>query len=943
MRFIAKFSLTRKISVLMLIILIAVLSLILFSSVPLELYPSFKTPYLEVFYYTERPVSPVLLCRDYSMPIEGIILSTKGVKDVSSETSEGSIRFSVGLSQGADAERLKLRLKENLKSFKRDGVLGPFVNEFSDTLNREFLSLYIAGDESVLKGFKREIAHSPEVREVEEMGAPEISLKFIPKPIVGDLGVSVRDIYLALNDEGFELNFGEGRRALEVGIEDLSSRTVILPDGKRFPLLDLVDTITTKEGMDKFYVDGERARLIKVYAREGASKLKLSKEIRNLCERFTTRGLDYRIVYDEGEEIRREYSKVFLTFVFGIVLSFISLFFFFKDAKLNLFVTAIGVISFQLSIILMSIFKISFNVLSISGLVLGFGMLLDNAVVFYEAVVKKLGEIKVREAIEEGAEEIFPALLSSVITTIIVFLPFLFLSLEHRVLFMPFGIALSIGLISSLLVTYVVMPFFLSLVRFRRIEITDHNPLRSIIAFRIPIISFSLFVLILGAFIFTKKINRDILPHFKEERSIYVDMLFPYGIGMEEREYLVDKVHSFIKEGLRGIDGHFITEVYEGGSSIEILFSKRSLRTSDPLKFRKSLVNFLSSFGGTSITVSGLSQEPFNVSPSGDFLFRITLKGYDYDRLLDVSEHVAEGIKGLPYITKVDPSYVWRSLFKGESYTLSYNPEICNLGYLRDKRETYLFARVDTQFKYGEELVKEDDLSKVSGFAKIEKKAHPISIKRSKGFFLNDVGYGFSAPYGLDVIQSVEGFVKGYSYPAGFGYVERGFEEPKSNVQFLIIAGLAVFFIFCILGITFNSLRQSIFVLFSLFYAFCGIVFMYFLFRESYDSNAIVGTILSFGIAVNNAILVAQKGILNLKQGVAEPFLRAASEKMRACLLTTLTTCFAALPFLFYPTGDIWHKFSLCIIGGVSFSTLYTIFVLPLWLEIFEGGKGRKE
>lgn len=934
MNFFATLAIKRKVTTFIFLILLNIIFLLVVFCISPELSPSPKRINFTIRYELDSPMSPILGCTKYTIPIEGCVLTTRGITSIRSITKESSIEIHITVDESENPELFRLKLLENLKGLRFEGITGPFIFEESEGINQEFF-------EFCIEGLKREQLWSLESELMKIEGVSRVVVKGITYS-----KMRVLSPFLMVEEENdkFAKNLGEFP-VLNIPMSEIQKAEIIvrkkeilpryLELGERVIKLDeSLVKVKWEEEPYRVFFNGREAVLFTLYTKPFANKCKLSRRVREVVEKYKVKGSKTFIIDDKGGDILKEYRKIFIIFIAGVLLSSLSLFLVLKDFRLNLPIILSGIAAVQLTAILMFIFGLSFNIVSLSAITLGFGMFLDASIVFVENLLEKFRSgIKSDQAICDSIAETLIPLFASSITTLIVFVPLIFLGEEYRIYFMPFAINLAIALFSSILTTGLFLPYFLGLIS-RKVVLERLNLdwLRKIKKFS-QVMLFLLSVFVVGSiYIFVKKVPKDVIVQFVPERKLEISIYFPDGATEDWKRSVIESINRFIASFSGGYENFaFLTEVSENSAQWEIFMPETFFRSGLAYEVRRSLEEFLMSYSGVRIILEGVSSKPFVLNPKGEFLFRYTVKGYKFDQLQTLSEKLSDEISKIKYVTKVDPNYVISPISKSETFVGKFSPfDPTWRTILQTERE--IGKRGDTLIVYGDRLWDRHIFN-----SKIQVKAHENEIIRENGFFFNTIGVGVNAPPGEDVLGKVRNLLKYFPYPPGFGFEESKSEWVGLPDEFMKITILSVFLLICIVAATFNSIRYTAFLLGSMIICFCGVVILHFITGSSFDYKSIIGTLLALGVSVNNGIVIVLKG-QSLEGKTQDPYINATEQKMHSTLLTTLTTCLAVLPFLFTEKYGLWYKYSLCILGGLPLATVYSGFIMPILLDSIRFG-----
>ena len=944
---IAKFALRHSTRTLSIVIMVIILSLYGIFHIPVGLYPQFSYPEVNVSYiYSSQ--DPELIARRFTPYIEGFIWSLNGVNAVKSITSCHSINIHVTLKHGINPERFAIKVIDALKNAKLPEFFnGPFITGIKQNKQCDF-EFYVKGpDRELLKDSLLVAIKSIDgVKKIEVFGETTERILLIPNLFaMKSTRITHADVANSLSPlfENLMLPFGNNILfELEVAHTPPSFIKI-----KGIPLNDLF-TIKTQNSENIFLTDGISSLLFRVYYNQKTNKIHISTKIKQtLKEIEKKRGRIFSITYDVGKENKKAFKKLLYSFISGTTFLFLILFLF----ERNFFVSVIAIfIAILSSLIALSVFftaQIEVNIITLSGLVFGLGLLVDTAIVFFEEFYENSLKMNKIKAIFTTSATIFSPLIASTMTSLVVFIPFLYASQDIRLRYKTFLIALGIALLSSLLVTYLLLPPFFLLIRIKN---KSKGVLEKAIFFYRKLISYltrrptiSLFVYVLvavsGTIIFTRLNKGEVFTFTKDNNNlITINISMPSG-GIDPEILNEQIVLPVVKEINRykslasSYDKiHSFAEITHTGARIEVRINDASKHTSTISELRMFLERYLANFGGVNIVMHGGATEDFinaegNVKP---FMLTLPVYGYNYDKLLNITQKIAEQLK-----KESDFAYVINNFYYTPSVSAYYlNTDFTHMPAILD---LYGMSH-EAMFGYykGKQVLKEKPMPDYyelisSGFL-LDKKSTKRSIMRNNRYFMVNVGFVYQGPPN-SLQRRLRAFKKTHPLPTGFYYTPTEAVKKDAYMRdFLLALYVTIVIIILIITAMFNRIRPSFVVFLSIPFTLSGIFFSFYLSHTAFDINAILATLITLGIAVNDSIFLVKK--CQLTKNIPD----AAMSRARSILYTSITTITTALPFMvLYQPSEMWYKFAYAIIGGISFSTFYALFLLPAFIRVFGG------
>ncbi|MGD8497124.1 MAG: efflux RND transporter permease subunit, partial [Gemmatimonadales bacterium] len=478
----SKLSIRRPVATSMLFVAIGVLGVVSFARLPIDLLPDVSFPTLSV--WTEyADAGPAEVERFVTEQVESAVSRVPGARSVDSRSREGQSLVRLQFYWGTDMEFAMLHVRErldNLASSLPESAERPVILT-SDPTNDPIMSLAVTG---APLGELRDLADAVFKRRLEQLdgvalaaitGDPqrEIQVEVNPEKLAAH-GVTMSDVTAALDAANYSAPGGSIRRgrfrfSLRTlgefrGVDDLAQVTIARPE--QGGVVRLRDVASVKEGeaeretVARF--NGEPAIGLLVYKEAGSNTVRVADDVRGVLEQLGEEfpAVRIEVAADQAQFISEAISNVVQALVLGGLLAFLVLFLFLGDPR---YPVAIGLsipISVMAAFALCYLFDVSLNVMSLGGLALGVGMLVDNSIVVLENIFRHREEsgYGAVESAEIGASEVAGAITASTLTTIAVFGPVLYVKGVAGALFADLSLAVAFSLLASLLVALTLLP-----------------------------------------------------------------------------------------------------------------------------------------------------------------------------------------------------------------------------------------------------------------------------------------------------------------------------------------------------------------------------------------------------------------------------------------------------------------------------------------------------
>lgn len=749
---------------------------------------------------------------------------------------------------------------------------------------------------------------------------------------------------------------------------------IINSGGNSLRLSDVADVVLTEEDQTtKAYLDGKESVAIGITkSTDGSTTLlnKLAFEAIEQLEPLMPAGTEKRTLLDNSEFINDSISSVGSNAVQGLILATIVLLLFLKNVRATLLITISLPIAVIFTFAFLSLSGTTLNVISLMGLSIGVGMLTDNSVVVIDNIYRHMTELNspVREASENGTTEVTMSIIASALTTMVVFIPILFIPGMAREIFRDMSYSIIFSNVAALLVAITLIPMLGSRFLNNKISITKEGKIfGNIKKFYLKIINWAVIhrwktvLITLGVFVLTIIIT----PNFVKFQFMPTQDQGQYSVVAELQEGLdlekADRISKELEEIIKADENtkSYFVVVRANTVAVNVNIGKSSTRS----KSVDDIVNEVRPKvqGILDTRISLATQYSFS-SPERDVEFII--QGADlnelknlgkqiYDRMqiyegaVDITSSVSSGAIELrielnrdkirsyglnPATVAQTLSYYINGGDRGNTTTIkSGTEEIDVLIRLAKEKRSDINVLSKLNIKVGDnQFIKLSDIATIvpaEADTEITKQNRIYSVKVSA----NDSGVGIQAVQN----KFIEEFnnlntSKAISYTWG-GEAENMI---KSMSQLSIALGISLFLIYALLASQFESFILSIVIIGSIPLALIGVLWGLVILRQPMDIMVMVGLIMLAGIVVNNAIVLIDfiKTMRERKMKRAEAVVYSCETRLRPILMTTMTTVLGMVPMaLGLGEGSEFYKgMATAIMFGLSVSTLLTLVVIPV-------------
>ncbi|MGD6833846.1 efflux RND transporter permease subunit [Sutcliffiella halmapala] len=1011
---IAKLSVLRPIAMSMVIVLMLILGAVSMRSMTVDLFPELTFPIVAVT-TTYEGAGPEEIENLISSPIENAMGTLPNVESVTSISRTGGSLVLVAFTWGTNMDFASLDMRERIDSvrdFLPPGAQLPRVLRFNPS-DLPIVQLAITDPSGEMVKAKRlaEEEFEPELNSVDGIasisveGGAESEVRVTLDPnTLSSFGISIDQLQQIIASENLNLPGG----ALTDQNQDLPIRitgeygsitdiqTLPIPTFKGIVQLDQLGEVkeTLQPTTQLSYLNGEPAVGMSILKQSGSNTVTVANDINKKLEEIKEtlpEGVEIKPIFDQSQFIEQSIRAVASNMILGSLLAALVLYFFLR----NLRSTLIILFSIPLSIVTTFIFMYfsgqTLNLLTLGGLALGIGMMVDNAIVILENIYRlRQKGYSLKDAAIEGTSEVGPAIIASTLTTVIVFLPIVFVDGLAAQLFKPLALVVSFSLLASLFTALIIVPLFSSLLlkvnnkssrfeeRFSSFSLWYRNVLHK--ALQHPKKTISLVLLLLVTSLFgTPFIGKEFLPQ-QDQSFISMTARLPEGSSLDATYSAMEDIDQKLKE-IEEIDLSFVTvggtdnfSVSAGTQSnranYSILLVPLSERNRADTEVGDEIRELLQDIPGVEISISsgdsGFSQNPVSLSITGPDLD--TLKGMADQTITLLSD--IKGIRepssnyteGNPEIV-VDIDRVKASQFGVGSAQIASAVSSATRGVVASRmaregeeldirltiEDTYTSSIQDLETLLiptptGENIPLQAvaSVSRGQGPSQINRTDRLREITVNADIVNRDLG---------SVVDDIEKTLKENVYiPTKQYKITIGGQDEQMNDAFFKLGGalaLAVVLVYMVMAAQFESYFYPFIIMFSVPLTIIGIIVGLLVTFQPLGVGSLVGMLILTGIVVNNAIVFVDYVNMLKKDGksTVEAILIAGPTRLRPILMTTLTTILGLIPLtLGIGEGmEIQQPMAIVIVFGLSFATLITLVLIPVLYYLLDRFKEKRQ
>ena len=998
---ITRFVLKRPVTVLMALLCLIVFGISSVFNATLEQMPDMDQPMM-IIMANYSGASPEDMDELVTQLIEDQVSTLEGVKSMSSTTSEGRSMIMLEYDYDTDMDEAYSDLTKSLNSIRDlpDDV-EPTVMEMNNNAQASMMltianpsqeNLYDYVDQKIVP----ELEKLSTVAEVSTMGGSSEYIKIeLMSDMMDQYNVSISDIKSAMS--AANLSYPSG--SAESGNLDLSVSTLTQHDtldellempitvsGNKIIYLEDIAVVSYAEeqkgGVSRY--NGEETISISLTKQQSSTAMDLSKQVQKIIKSLQNDDDDLTITVarDEADSIQDSLKDVAETMVMAVVISMIIIFLFFGDFKASLIVGSSIPTSILMSLIVMTRAGFTLNIITMSGLVLGVGMMVDNSIVVLESCFRAMdkqqdkGALGYAKAALEGTNIVVASIFGSTVTTCVVFIPLVFLNGMSGQMFGAMGYTIVFCMCASLLSAIAIVPLCYMMYKTKeRSSAPATRPLTFLqdayrkimsVLLKHKAIVMLASVGIIVATVFLASGMQTELMTADDTGTVSVSIETRPGLITEQADAILAEAESIVADH-EDVESYMLRYNNDEGTITAYLKDDRKMSTDEVVS---QWENEMADLENCTITVEASTSMSMMGRSRG---YEAILKGTQYDELQKVSNEIVNEL-----IARDDVKNVHSSIENtAPVVAVKVDPVAASA-------EGLTAAQIGTMVKQmldGEEVttlkVDGQEISVKAEYPEDQYKTVPqlerIIVKKPSGGYvaLSDV----AEIYYKDSPSSIEKEDKSYQITISADYVDSSSsaavktkidnEVISPNLTGTITRGtnsrdrmmqeefsglynaiaVAVFLIFVVMAAQFESPKFSFMVMTTIPFSLVGSFGLLKLTGVSMSMTSILGFLILVGTVVNNGILyVDTVNQYRMEMPLRKALIEAGATRMRPIMMTSLTTILSMLPMAmaFGSSGSTTQGLAVVNIGGLSVGVLVALFILPVYYALMNGRKELK-
>lgn len=1010
---ITRFSIKRPIGISMIFALIVVLGIFSFFRIGVELLPEVDSPYISVI-VSYPGASTESVEQQVTKPIEDVLSSISHFKQVRSATRPGRAEIFVELDSNADADLVAIEATKKVSSIRKelpDDIDEPVVikrssdeypiMEIAVTAPFDASDIYSMAENT----FSERLQQAAGVADIELSGGREKEIAVdVDKERLNYYGLTLKDIIQAIKDENVLVSSGSvysdvkqttvRLNAQYLSAEEIGTIQIKAANGLYIELQD-VATVQARDKRAVTYsrVDGNDAVAIEVYKASGANIVDAADSVLLQLEKLKIEYPDYifTVVYDQSDFVRNSLKNTFYTLMEGLFTTGLVLYLFLRGWKSSAAVMIAIPVSLIATFFLMYLSGFTFNMMSLMGMALCIGILVDDSIVVLENIHRYIDEgYPADEAAELGRNEIGMAAIAMTLCDIVVFLPIAFMESSTGQFFKQFGLTIVFATLMSLIVSFTLTPMMASKFYARGIKLPkgkiwdflDKAEINTIVTYekilkkcllhpKKVLVTVGIFFIVAVLLVPMGIVGSEYMPR-TDESAIQVNIELPIGYNAEQTNEVLLLFDDYLLN-IPEIEHHLSNvTTTESNGKISISLYNRRERSKDVWQIADDIRTFAkTNLGDVKVRVNEIQSSVTGVS-GGKTLARspiqIELKGSDMSLLIKESEKVQKIFQETAGIKDIKSSYTEgvpelkvtadRDKLKFYGTTLANviksfsaavsgkNADVLandpnNRGH--DTDITVKFSGSDGFFINDIKSIPvpaENGNVYLGDIANVEESIGPITIRRvNKERIINIQSNLTDRPLN-EVLQELKSKLEQSDLQCTYEFTGQATSMNDSFKEMAMALSMSLLLIYLLLAVLYESIFTPLIRMFSLPLGIIGAIVCLLLTGNTINLYSLIGILVMDGLVAKNGTLLLDYTLTLMHQGknALEAVIEAGKVRLKPIFMTALTMVVGMLPTALAMTEGSETRVSMAwvIIGGMITSTVFTLIVIPiifLWIQ----------
>lgn len=1039
---IAKFAVRKPVTIFITVLIVFLVGLMGVFFIPIDLYPEVNPPVLLIS-TTYDGAQPEQVEERVTRPLESMLLNVTGLNEIHSSSTRGSSMITLEFDWGEDLSEAANDARDKIEFIRKmlpDEAESPMIFKF-DTSMIPIINLTVTGvldpDELFRTAEDKIIPLFEQVDGVAMAslsgGQEQVVLVAADQNRLDALGLTLDTVSKVIGSQNIDSGGGqidEGNMTFSIKttgeyttLEEIATTVIMTtPSGRPVRIQDVAEVQWGHKDLKNIaYVDNEPSLMISIQKQSGTNSVEVADNVLAALDGINRSfpGVEVKLLYDSTKMIRSTLGQVVSSLMWGALFAILVIFLFMRNFRSMIIIGISIPLSLLFTLAAMYFAGLTLNLFTLTGLILGLGMIVDSSIVILENIFRYREKgSKLETSAVLGAGEMTGAIVGSTLTTICVFFPMILFSNELDIvgiIMTPLAFTVVISLLTSLVVAVTLVPLMAA--KFPRVYSRTQRPIRfaPMKAFdqamekvlggldhlyrgildrlvnrgsKSILLNLGLTALLLlsiigsSGLLISQGIN---MTPMGLDDSVILEIKMPEGTRLEATGELVLEVQDRILSELTELDedgnetrrhykhiitsvggsGNFLSTATEHKGSLELILPDFSEREYNSEEVKDMYRRFFDQYPGVEFSFSNGRNGMGSGSPVD-----IKVMGLDLGKVMRTAEEIEALIaENIPYVLEPNVDFdsgmpqLLISIDRQKAYEKGLNmygigrEVLANIEGLRasvfrmDGEEYDIYVRLDEKDR--SQIIDLDRVSvttpkgrriPLSSISDVEITTGPVAIKRENqqrtAHVLGKLPMGKTSTEAtnavMDLIEERLVIEDGVIVTPG-GDVE----DMKEMVGFmLIIVIFSVILVFAVMASIFENLLDPAIIFITLLTLPIGVGLIYFITGNQLSLFSVVGMVMLTGIIVNNGIVLVDYTNLLRGRGVPlhEAVVQAGVNRLRPVLMTSLTTILGMVPMAFFPGegSELVKPIGLTVVGGMSVSTILTLFIVPVTYILFD-------
>lgn len=1004
----AKFCIRHRVATLLAVILIAVFGIMFSTQLQMALMPDIEAPMAMVMCYYNG-ATPSDMEELVTRPLESAVLSVPGVDSVSSTSSDGVSQLQVTYVDGTNLDIAATKLREQFNRVSLpDGAMDPIIVNLNISELMPTAIIALKGDDLAQLQALAEDTVAPALERIDGVAQVTISGGVTQQVEVrldaaraAGLGLSNSYVSQFLAGQNLIYPAGSvenGSKTLTVStdakfqsVDDVANTLITLPTGGTVRLKEVADVaLVSQESDSTAKVDGTACVMLQVSKQSGANEVAAAEAVLARLESLSAENpaVQYTVPYIASDYINLSVDAAFQNIFQGLLLAAIVVFLFLRRGGATMTIVISMPVCILSVFILMNALGLTLNMMSLGGIAMGVGMIVDNSIVVLENIYRFAADGHDRmSACVEGTAEVTSSVLASTLTTLAVFVPLGLVDGIAGMMFRDFCLTIASLIFASLVIALTLVPllcyFLLDEEKIRRQQLAKANktpgPLAAwasaamakLNALYMRLLTYFTYHLKAGmlvsvglvvVFSLTLFSTKTVLIPDMDQGQVSISISMPIGSQADETAAIADQVSTVIAGQCPELEDMYYIAQDESATMMVNLVGK-SERQRSSADVANDLRTALQDIAGCEITVDASST--MGMMSGSDI--NVEIRGNDYDTLGMIADDLTERISQLPDATEVQSSLSEQvpqvKVQMNREAAAQYGLTAASVGAaVRAELTGTTATTVTIDNKELDVVVKGDGTASasldalrsmaipssfggsvpLSAVANVTVEQAPQSIARANQSRQVTITGKTVSGDTTAMTQAIHSILAEYPMPEGYTAETAGSYEDmvESFTSLLLALGVALGLVYFVLAAQFESFLMPIMVMMILPVAFTGALFALPLTGRDLSMITLVAIIMLAGTVVNSSIILVEYIRIRRRRGEDREtaILRACPLRVRPVMMTTLTTILAMIPMALAlgDTNEMMSDMGVTMISGMTISTIVTLVFTPVYYSVID-------